>query len=397
MDVVYLVEGELDACSLVEAGIPVDQVLATQGAPPKDAASTDAAYAYVTEALAAGLGRAKRFVWCGDEDDQGRLLRDHMALILGRAKFYFVCWPEPLKDANDTLMLEGPEDVQDRVLNGALPTHIPGLYSLSALPEPPAMTLWDPGFPEWESKVRLAPGTLSVVTGHPGHGKTALMNQVWFNVVKRYEVPMAIATFETRAKPHGRRQLRSLYWNKLEREMDDHERAMADAWIEPRYFFMVHPQGQPTLDWFLDMAEIAVIRHGCKIVQADPWNRFESSRRQGERDDEYILRALRAMYQFAIDLSVHVQVIAHPSKMDAARRGQPPELEDIAGAKHWDNVVDQGFTVHRPQRYEKGEIKTGAFLYHRKARFEELGYPCKLGLDYKIKEGRYVSADYDIV
>jgi hypothetical protein len=27
--------------------------------------------------------------------------------------------------------------------------------------------------------------------------------------------------------------------------------------------------------------------------------------------------------------------------------GQAPQLEDIAGAKHWDNMPDQGFTVHR--------------------------------------------------
>lgn len=43
-------------------------------------------------------------------------------------------------------------------------------------------------------------------------------------------------------------------------------------------------------------------------------------------------------------------------------------LEDIAGAKPWDNMPDQGFTVHRPKMYEKGTIKTEALLFHRKAR-----------------------------
>jgi twinkle protein len=60
---------------------------------------------------------------------------------------------------------------------------------------------------------------------------------------------------------------------------------------------------------------------------------------------------LRTLYQFATDMNCHVQVLAHPAKMDGARRGQAPVLEDIAGAKHWDNVVDQGFTVHRPKMY----------------------------------------------
>ena len=32
-------------------------------------------YAYVQEALRAGLSRAKRFVWCGDSDGPGRALR----------------------------------------------------------------------------------------------------------------------------------------------------------------------------------------------------------------------------------------------------------------------------------------------------------------------------------
>jgi twinkle protein len=84
------------------------------------------------------------------------------------------------------------------------------------------------------------------------------------------------------------------------------------------------------------------------------------------------------------------------AKMEGTRRGQAPQLEDIAGAKHWDNLPDQGFTVHRPKMYEKGTIKTEAILYHRKARFEELGYPCKLGLGYLLKKGAYKSLDYEI-
>jgi twinkle protein len=77
-----------------------------------------------------------------------------------------------------------------------------------------------------------------------------------------------------------------------------------------------------------------------------------------------------------------------------ARRNSAPVLEDIAGAKHWDNVGSR-VTVHGPLLYEKGAIKTQT-AYHRKARFEELGHPCKLSLDFKIKEGKYVSVDYDV-
>jgi hypothetical protein len=35
-------------------------------------------------------------------------------------------------------------------------------------------------------------------------------------------------------------------------------------------------------------------------------------------------------------------------------------------------------------------------MLHRKVRFEELGYPWQLNLDYDRNKGRYKSVDYDI-
>jgi twinkle protein len=397
-DTVFIVEGELDACSLVEARIPVSQVLAAHGAKDKPTEGDPkelAGYAYVDEALEAGLAKVKKFVWCGDADSAGRILREDMVKLLGAARFWFVEWPEGIKDANDMLLKDGAEALRELVSDGALPWPVNGLYRLSELPEPAPMTLWDPGFTEWERKIRLAPRTLSVVTGHPGMGKTALLNQIWFNIVHRYDVIFCGASFETRPKPHIRRQIRSLLMGKLERDLSDEERATADRWINDRYLFLVHPDQRPTLQWFLDMAEVAVIRHGARIVQIDPWNRLEGSRSGNESETDYIGRCLRTLHQFANDMNCHVQILAHPSKMDGARRGQPPMLEDISGSRNWDNMVDQGFVVHRPKMFEKGEMKTEATFYCRKARFEELGHPCKLNLDYRPKEGKYVSVDYD--
>jgi twinkle protein len=87
---------------------------------------------------------------------------------------------------------------------------------------------------------------------------------------------------------------------------------------------------------------------------------------------------------------VHVQIIAHPSKTESLRRGFPPELEDIAGSKHWDNMVDQGFVVHRPRLFDdSGTRQTYVELHHKKARFDELGYATKVALDYDISMGRF--------
>jgi twinkle protein len=95
------------------------------------------------------------------------------------------------------------------------------------------------------------------------------------------------------------------------------------------------------------------------------------------------------------DKDARFLVVAHPAKGDFRSRDRRPELEDIAGSKHWDNIPDQGLSIYRPKVFEKGERKTEAQLFHLKARFEELGHECRLDLDYDLRSGRFRSTDFD--
>jgi twinkle protein len=394
---VFLTEGEFDACALVEAGIAPDQVMSVpNGAAERTDRDQPKGYGYVEAALGAGLSRVEQFIWCGDNDVPGLSLRSDMAQMLGAARFSFVEWPEGTKDPNDVLKSDGVDYLRELVTDGARLWPVDGLYRLADLPEPPPLTLWHPGFPEWERKVLLAPRTVSVATGHPGHGKTQLWTQIWFNIVKAYNLVACIASFETQPKPYMRRILRTLYRGALENNMDDNERRCADAWINERYLFLQHRSQRPTIEWLLDTAEVAVVRHGARIVQIDPWNRLEATRGKDETETDYIGRCLRTMHAFANDLNCHVQVLVHPAKMHHDRRNQPPHLEDISGSKNWDNMADQGFAVHRPKMFENGVRQTSANFYCRKARFADLGYPCMLALNFDLAKERFVSVDYEI-
>jgi hypothetical protein len=42
---------------------------------------------------------------------------------------------------------------------------------------------------------------------------------------------------------------------------------MADNWINERYLFLVHPDRRPTLEWFLEMAEVAGTKTQSKLHQ----------------------------------------------------------------------------------------------------------------------------------
>jgi twinkle protein len=293
------------------------------------------------------------------------------------------------------LVGDGQEALRGLVEDGALPWPVAGIYRLSELPEPAQLTVWQPGSPDWESKVMLAPRTLSVGTGHPGHGKTALWCQIWFDIVRRYSLAICVASFETRAKPHLRRQLRTLFAGGLEKNLTAREIAEADAWINDHYLFLEHPEQRPTLEWFLEMAEVAVVRLGARVIQVDPWNRLEGARERCESETDYIGRCLRTLHTFAHDLNCHVQILAHPANMEPDRRGKPPILEDISGSKNWDNMPDQGFAIHRPKVFDDGKRQTAAELFQLKARFDELGYPCKLLLDYSLSTGRFYSTHYE--
>lgn len=378
---VFIVEGEQDVLAMVEAGIPANQVL---GAPSGSALS------YVEEALKTGLCRAKFFVWCGDQDKVGLELRTQMAKLLGAPRFRFIEWPEGIKDANDILRSDGAGELLDRVENGQKEWPIEGLFKMSDLPETRDMILWSPGFDDWGGRLSLAPGTLSVVTGHPGMGKTQLWTQIWFQVAKRHDVVMAVASFETDPKPHLQRTLRTLHARRLVTWADEEELAAADRWIDDHYRWVVHPDRRPTLQWTLELAEAACVKCQARVLQIDPWNRLEAAREGKESETEYIGRCLRVLYNFARDMRCHVQILAHPSKADAQNRGKPPVLEDIAGSKHWDNMVDQGFVVHRPRMFDDdGNRITYAELHHAKARFDALGYPTKFGLEFDVDMGRY--------
>ncbi len=103
----YIVEGEMDALALMEAGVPSQEVVSVpNGAPQRAAADPEVQdrYRYVDAALEEGFGRAKKFVLVTDSDPPGQALRQDLVRLLGPARCFFVEWPQGVKDANEFLL-----------------------------------------------------------------------------------------------------------------------------------------------------------------------------------------------------------------------------------------------------------------------------------------------------
>lgn len=383
---VWLTEGELDACALVEAGIsPREVVSVFGGAKGEEAANLGQAKDALEQ-----LQGVKQITLCTDSDGPGMGLRSALAKVLGAARCRFVEWPEGVKDANEMLLKDGAQALRELVTDGAQPWPVDGLYRLSEMPEPPPLELWDAGL---MGMVKLAPTHLSVVTGHGGHGKTRFMAQVWASIAKAHSVRVAVCTMETLAKPGYRRYLREVRYGADQGAIPAWAIPEMDAWIEDHYRFIQHPERKPGLRWLLDVAEVAVVREGCRAVVIDPWNKLERARPERQSETDYIGEVLDALMLFATDLNCHVQVVAHPAKVGFEARRRPPQLEDIAGSKAWETKPDQGFCVWRPEMFKNGQRQTDCEFIVLKTRFEELGFPRQIPMRLNLKEGRYESAD----
>jgi len=395
-ETVYIVEGEIDGLSLFEAGIPAKEVVSVPNGAPGSASEqpdqTDR-YKYVDAALEEGLSHCKKFILATDNDPSGQALRQDLVRLLGPARCYFIEWPAGIKDANEFLVRHGAADLRMFLEEDIREWPVTGLYGLFDIPEPAPLEIWQPDFREWESKLAFAPTTVSVVTGHPGHGKTTLTLQIWYQICRNYGLKAAIASFETRAKPHHRRNVRQFMYGRPERELSDQERSHADQWNHDHIRWIIHPNRRPSLRFILDRAEVAIVREGVRGLLIDPWNKLEVDRPQDMRETDYIGQCLDELMDFARDFNVHVQILAHPAKMDSSLRGKRPALEDISGSKHWDNKPDLGLCIHRPTTFENGVRRTEADLFVLKSRFDELGHPCRLPLNYDLNEGRFKALD----
>lgn len=364
-DHVYLTEGEFDALALHAAGIPQGQILSL----PNGAKSLGALETAFDEGL-----RFKSLTILHDADETGFAAREQIVEMVGPALCKFVEWPEGVKDTNDFLIAEDAASLKAFV-EDAKPWPLPGLCKLSDIPEPPPLEVWELGYSDFDGRVKTARGLLSLFTGHPGHGKSHWSVQTWAQIAQLYDFPFAILSMETRPKPYVRRRLRQTLTGKFEAHCTPQEIARADAWIE-EYFWWLTPKRTPDLDWVLQHAEAAVVRHGCKAVLIDPWNKLENQRPKDLSETEYIGRCLDRCMDFAQGYNCHVQIIAHPAKVINKTKAVCPDLMDVAGSKNWDNKVDQGWAMHRPKFTDDfGNQVTDCQFVQLKSRYEEeIGY-----------------------
>ena len=360
-----IVEGEIDALTLMEAGID-NAVSVPSGAPIKVAdgkvlPSEDKKFAYVWNAREV-IEAVPYVVLATDQDGPGQALAEELARRIGKEKCRVAKFDA--KDLNDIFTdptREGAKSVQD-VIDRASPYPVSGLSDagtyedrINDLFSKGTGKGFSTGYSSVDSIYTVAPGQLTVVTGYPSSGKSNFIDQVMVNLAKASDWKFAVCSFENQPEIHITR-LMEIYTGKRffegKERMTQHERDQAFAWVKEHFLFIDSQGEEPnTLDSILERARVAVKRMGVRGLVIDPYNYIDLNR-DNTTETEAISNMLTRVQKFCKAHDCHTFFIAHPSKINRAGVEQPrPDGMSISGSMAWWAKTDNGITVHRQEQW----------------------------------------------
>jgi twinkle protein len=399
-----ITEGEMDALAIMTAGYPF-VVSVPDGAPPaRDAQGqlidvpdgtqdidpdADDKYQFILNDWEY-ISKIKTIIIATDSDEPGMRLSKELVRRLDRIRCKFVAYPAGIKDANELLAAEGPKAVMDMVTS-AKPFPVSGVYSYSDLPDEAPINTVTSGWQGLDQFLMPYTPCFMVVTGFPGHGKSTWTVQLATQLAMWHGWSVGIASFEMRIKPYVTNQITNTFVRKRMQAATPDARLSPEAFLQRRFCFIAPDPEEDIdhdLDWLLDRAATAVIRHGIRVLIIDPWNEIDHKRQREETLTEYVGRAIRKLKIFAKRYDVLVIVVAHPDKSARNRDPEDIGLGDISDSAHWSNKADIGITVGR---IGDVTVSTSTGVYIRKVRYQpEAGVPGDFLLQYDREKRIFV-------
>jgi twinkle protein len=319
---VIITEGEWDMLVAMTAGCRFVTSV-PNGAPATSAENPfdERRYEYIHSDRAT-IDQVKTFIIATDNDEPGRVLAEDLVRLLGPERCKFVTYPDECKDLNDVAMQHGHAAVSDLIIH-AKPYPVKGLYRFDDFPDPPPVQSLAIGIEGLDDLFPLTPGTFTVITGYAGQGKTSLL-MVMLGLLLRKGVPMALASFETMVKPILQRRMRAAIYGCGEFDQVARSSGRADEILREKFGVIAQTSDDDdtdmTLEYLIELAKVAVLRDGIRLLVIDPWNEIEHKRRNDESETDYTGRAIRELKRFARLYNCAVWLVAHPRTATASPR-----------------------------------------------------------------------------
>jgi twinkle protein len=338
-----ITEGELDAMSLFEFGIPSVSV--------PNGAGTGAKNAWI-EYCWEWLESFTEIFLCLDNDEPGQQAAKDIANRLGLYRCKLVILPK--QDANESLTsgvskeeifhclkdaqnfdpeeLRSAESYVDRVLERFYPKggKRPGI---------------DLPWSKTQGRLRLYDGEVSIWTGTNGHGKSLLLGQVMLGAVRQGH-PCCIASMEMQPEKTLGRMVQQYVGTNTPTEKAIRETL---AWMNAN-IWIFDLQGTAKRERLFDVFQYAFTRYGVRQFVID------SLAKVGMGEDDYNGQKgfVDALGDFAKKTGCHIHLVAHARK--GADEYAAPGKMDVKGTGALTDMVDNVMCVFRNKAKERDLI-----------------------------------------
>lgn len=381
METIYIVEGEMDALSLHEAGVySVCSV-------PNGASKGNQRLEYLDNCWEFFKDK-KEIILCTDNDQAGLALKNELARRFGQYRCKYVEFGD-YKDANEVLTEKGAEVLRN-ILKTAKHFPLEGVVNIDDIWKD-VLNYNDYGIKNYSIglgdsddfyKVDFE-GSWTVVTGIPNSGKSDVVDQIACNMAVMFGHRTAF--FAPESFPYEGHIKRLA--NKLnERNCTNDDLNKTKNFIEEHFFFIKIDLDNLTLDGILDAFRDLVFQKGVNLLVIDPWNMLDHS---AQRDHSYVGQMLSKITQFCQQTKTHLFLVAHPRKMETTQNGtyKIPTPYDISGSSDFFNKAFNCVTVFRSLG-EMTQYKSDAVQIHvQKVKRKENGKQGSFTVAPDFKDG----------
>jgi len=362
-----IVEGEMDALSIYEAGIP--NVVSVPNGATLNSNNLD----YLDNCIDYFTDKEKIII-AVDQDEPGQALQQELVRRLGAEVCYLADF-EDCKDANEYLLKYGKEKLVSRI-TGAKPVPLENVTTFRDIEGEitdfvqngfkPGLQV---GLPNFDEIFSTYTGQFITVTGIPSSGKSDFVDQMVVGYNQNYGWKAAFASPENAPTYLHAHKLMRKVWQDMPRKSD----IGTDKWnqvanhVNDNFFFI--DMERYTLESVLRKGAELVKRKGIKCLVIDPFNKVRDVDAKTEDVNRYTMEYLTKIEIFAKKYDVLVIVVAHPTKMykDANGRIEEPTMYNIKGGGEWYDASYHGILVHR--NYEEKTVKAKIL----KVKFQNLG------------------------
>lgn len=313
-------------------------------------------------------------ILCADNDEAGNAMRKEVATRLGTWRTRFVEIPmdvdgHPIKDLNELLYYGGKEMVMDVILN-AKETPVDSVIDFADIQaiDLSEMDGIKTGFPELDKALyKLFYGTLTIVTGINGSGKSSFLSQLVCNCIEQghnvFQYSGELPAFQQKTWINyilaGRYNVNRYQAGNTEYyKVNPTVQPQIDAFCREKLFIYKDGQSHKPDD-LLNSMEASARKYGAKLFIIDNLTSLSMGSRERDRWDNqesFITRLIA----FAVKYQVAPVLVVHPHKIETMRR---LTKMDIQGAGGIIDLAHRIISLYRVQESDRQPDKKKGHIF----------------------------------